>query len=419
MLVGLFTGMLLARLLGPDGRGIVGTIVTYATMLITLGQLSVGDVAVIEERKLGETQALATAWTVSLTNLLVAVPLLTTAVWSLFQTETNIPILLSILYVLTFALSYMINQLYLGVFRIRHQFSKVQIYALTKPTLYLLFLLLLATGIVTPAIETVLIALILSDLLAIAVRAAIDGLPFIGRFDYSKISGFLKTALPLHLTKVVQSLGTQGDKLLAVMFLSAHDIGIFLIATTFATIIPGIYSTATKLLVLPAMLSMDGNTRGGQANQMLRMTWAASIMACLLTATVAHMLIPLLFGVAFANASGMAVWLAFANLMRPVRESLLEVQKSFAITRYFALPSAVLFAVFLVVALLLFPVLGVFGIIIGRGVAELVTVVVLSRGLQKYAPEIRMRDWIVPQWHDFVMLVSQPWKAVFGGRKTR
>jgi O-antigen/teichoic acid export membrane protein len=419
MIVGLFTGILLARLLGPEGRGVVGSVVTYATVLVGLGQLSVGDVTVILEKEVGEDQALATAWTVSLSNFLISTPVLAVIIWAVFRTDASVPLMLTVAFFLAFALSNMINQLYLGVFRIRHQFGKVQIFALTKPTVYLAALLVLAGGLVAPTVESILIALTASNLVAVAVRAAIDGLPFVGRLHWRSVGGFLKLALPLYTTKVLQTLGTQGDRLLAVTLLSAHEIGIFLVATTFASVIPGIYSTAVKLLVLPAMVSIGHETRSAQANQMLRLTWAASIVAGLFTAAIAHLLIPLLFGAAYASAGGMAVWLAAANLLRPVRESLLEVQKSYAITRFFALPSMVLFTVFLAVAAALFPFLGVFGIIAGRGVAELVTVAVLSQRLGKYAPEIAIRHWIVPRWRDFLMLITHAWTAVFGGGKRR
>ena len=414
MVIGLFTGILLARLLGPEGRGIVGSVVTYATVLVGLGQLPVGDVTVIQEKDVGEEQAVATAWTVSLVNLFISTPILAAIIWVVFRTDAHVPLMLTVVFFLAFVMSNMINQLYLGIFRIRHQFGKVQFYAFTKPAIYLAFLLLLSGGVVAPTIEAVLIGLIVSNLLAVAVRAVFDGLPFVGRLHWGSIGAFLKLSLPLHTTKVMNTLGSQGDRLLAVSLLSTNEIGIFLVATTFASVIPGIYSAAIKLLVLPVMVTIDRKTRSAQANQTLRLTWAASIVAGLFTASVAHLLIPILFGAAFASAGGMAVWLAAANMLGPVRNSLMELQKSYAITRFFAIPSAVMFAVFIAVAAMLFPLLGVYGIIAARGVAELVTVAVLSHRLGIYAPEIDIRHWIVPSRRDFVMLVSQPWAAVFG-----
>lgn len=418
MVVGLLTGVIVARLLGPEGRGVIGSVVTYATVLVGLGQLSVDDVTVIQEKKIGEDRALSAAWTVSLASFLISTPLLAGAIWALLRENELVPMVITIAFFAAFAVSNMINQLYFGVFRIRHQFGKVQMYAIAKPVLYLAFLLILAVGIVAPSVENVLIALIASTLLAVAVRAVIDGLPFVSELNWNSAGEFLKLALPLYTTKVTQTLGTQGDRLLVVALLPARDIGIFLVATTFSLVIPGIFSTAVKLLVLPVMMSIDLEARSAKGQQLLRVTWAASILAGLCTAALATFLIPIVFGPAFASASILAIGLAAANLLRPVRESLLEVQKSYAITRFFALPSLVLLLAFIAVSAALFPKFGVFGIIAGRGAAELVTVMVLSYRLEKYAPEMALRRWIVPRMSDFVVLVSSPWAAFFGGRRS-
>ena len=419
MIVGLFTGIILARLLGPDDRGVLGSIVTYATVLVGLGQLSVGDVTVIQEKELGEDQALATAWTISIANFCISTPILTAIIWALFRTDEDVPMVLTVAFFVAFAVSTMINQLYLGVFRIRHEFGRVQMYSLTKPVIYLAFLLVLASGLAAPTVQMALIALIASNLFAVAARAVIDGLPFVGQLHWKSTKPFLKLALPLYTTKVVQTLATQGDRLLAVALLSKYEIGIFLVASTFASVIPGVYSTAVKLLVLPVMISINHEKRSAQASQMLRLTWAASIVAGLFTAALADVLIPLMFGTAYASAGGLAMWLAVANLLRPVRESLLEIQKSYAVTKFFALPSLVLFITFVAVTAALFPILGVYGVIAGSGISELVTVVMLSYRLKQYAPEFSISRWILPRGRDFTMLISYPWDAIFNkGKKS-
>jgi len=416
MLAGLVSGVLVARLLGPEGRGLIGTVVTYTTVLVSFSHLMIGDTAVMEKKTASLETVLSHSWSLAVINFIIATPMFALFAYVLFLQYESIPQLLTIIYFIFFSLTNMMYQLYFGVLRIQGQFWKLQVFALAKPAIYAIFLALLALGFGPATVENVLLCLIASDFLATVFMVALSGIPFRGKFNPRESWQFAKSGLPIYAAKVIQLLGGQGDRLLVVLLLAPYEIGIYLVALTFATVLPGIYSTAIKLLVFPAAANMPEDTRGKQVLEMLRLTWLASLIATLVTILVSQPLIPLVFGSPFAGSVVLAIALAAAGILRPVSDSLLEVQKSYQVTRFFAVPSAVLFLSFVFVSLLLFRWLGVYAFVAGRAVSECVTVAILSRRLSQHAPEISVWRWIVPRWEDFRKLSTLSWGVVSGVR---
>jgi hypothetical protein len=55
---------------------------------------------------------------------------------------------------------------------------------------------------------------------------------------------------------------------------------------------------------------------------------------------------------------------------------------------------------------LLFPQIGVLGIVAARGLAEIITIMMLSAQVRRYAPEISIQAWIVPSLSDIFLILQ-------------
>jgi O-antigen/teichoic acid export membrane protein len=135
-------------------------------------------------------------------------------------------------------------------------------------------------------------------------------------------------------------------------------------------------------------------------------------LGAVVTAIFAYPVVPFVFGEDFLPAVAFAIALAWAGILRPMRNTLMEVQKSYVVTKLFAVPALANFAVFLGLSILLFPFWSVFAIIIAKGLADLVAIFLIHRALVLYEPRLTIASWIIPRWSDLVSLIKLSIEAI-------
>lgn len=403
MLVGLLTGIIIARTLGPEGRGVLATVVTVATMIACFAQFPISEAMVVGSTRFDESRLFGAAIRTSLaiTLMMIGPALLIQYAW--FRGVPDLPVVGSLVYATVFLASQMFTHIYRGILQVRREFRAVQLYAVTQPVLYLAFLVPLWFGLAPPNVSVVLAALTTSMIVntAIAFRRLLrNGAPLLGQTDFYVIRSVAKTAAPLQLSSILGTLGGQGDRLLVVTLVDLKLVGIYVVAATFASVIPGVFSTAIKLLALPALVSVDVSLRSAQATRLISLSWLAGLFGLMATAILAPFVVPFLFGAEFAAASNISILIAATLALRNVRESHLDAIKSYRVSLALSYSPALLFGSLAIGSFVLFPLFGIYGIIAARGLAEVLTLALLSRQLRVLAPEIKVRDWIVPRPSD-------------------
>lgn len=418
-LIGLGTGIVVARLLGPEGRGILANVLTWTTLIAAIVQLPMAEAIVSTSATHPNKAVLRAAFRLSLAILVLTfVPAIWILLW-LLSDLPDLPVAVVVAYALAYFVAQSLGQVYRGHFQVERQFTTIQIYTVLQPLLYFVFLLALAVAPTLATVPAVILMLTASKIVTGVVRVIVNGSPFLGMGndddaekdgdgDAARQSGlhWIKTvgrvAAMFHLTKIAQKIGDQGDRLLVVSLMSAFDAGLFFVALTFASVIPGMLNTAVKLLALPALVSLEGPRKQQVAFKLMSVTWLMGLAGVGATLILAPNLLTLLFGADFVGTVGFAMALAGVLALRNLRVGLMEMLKSYVVTLSLSLAPIVLLVSLGFGAALFFPAFGAYGIILALAVAELCTILFLSWQVRGFAPEVARGGWIIPKWKEIV-----------------
>lgn len=406
VLIGLMTGVIVARVLGPEGRGLLASVVTWTTLLVALFQIPISETLVLRNGQGLRQGDYGAALGLLLSVAAMAVVPLIWILESQLKHFEKLNMAIVISFSLIFLLSQNLWQLYRGFFQVKKRFSQIQFYAIMQPALYLIFLLPLLVISNKPTVNHAVIALTLGIGSTELIRIFVSGFPFLEQTSISRIRSLLSASIPLYFSRMIQMLGTQGDRLLVVYLISAAEVGIFFVALTFSSVLPGLFNTAIKLLALPALTGIELNHRSHSAIRLISLSWVSGVLGFVATALLGPYLIPFLFGSEFKSAVILSVFIAGTLAFSNVRTSLLEALKSYDASAS-VIYAPILYSVFLLLmSYLLFPQIGVLGIVAARGLAEIITIMMLSAQVRRYAPEISIQAWIVPSLSDIFLILQ-------------
>ncbi|MEO1292614.1 MAG: oligosaccharide flippase family protein, partial [Pseudomonadota bacterium] len=136
------------------------------------------------------------------------------------------------------------------------------------------------------------------------------------------------TALRLHAGTATQLIGTQIDRLVLLTLMTPREIGLYFVALSVASLAPGLVTMSVKTVVLPKLAAGTEGSQGEKIARLVRLTVLFSVLLNAGVIGVAPLLIPLLFGDAFAEAVPLAMLLAMATVLQPARDALLEGLKA-------------------------------------------------------------------------------------------
>jgi O-antigen/teichoic acid export membrane protein len=363
------TGILLARALGPHGRGELTAILLWPLVLATVGSLGVTDSLTFHAARrtapVGTLVATSGLLAAAQSALLVGIGALvvpealsgygSSTVYLAVLFRAVIPLNLSSLYLMS-----TLNGL--------HRYGSFQ-------TLRVLVIAGGATGLV---------ALRLAD--ALTVRGAVlvylaanAGTAVVAvvlmqraarlelRFSYPLARQLLGYGIKSHTSNVSGLLNERLDQLVISIFLAPARLGLYVIAVTM-TSITNLVGASVAFVALPAVARLETDEdRAGAARRYIAATFVLSTVATVPVLLFTHWLIELLFGEAFLGATNVCRVLLLATVVLSTGRAVEAVLK--AINRPLDAGIAETLALLVTVAALavLLPAMG----IMGAGVASL------------------------------------------------
>jgi O-antigen/teichoic acid export membrane protein len=307
----LATSIIVARELGPDGRGAYGLFVLSAAIGAMVFGLGVGNAAIyyLNKRELTLRQALSAAHSVVLLSM-VATALVVAVLSPFFEEElfgddvsswlliAAVPVILylQLLRLLFQGLNRFID---LGVTTIGQQvllLALVSVAALTTdatPTEMVIYLVISGAAAATYALLR--LGLRHVDLRAL-VRPPIDALRPLVRFGVQGEVG-----------NVLQLFNYRLDQYIVRGFVSLAGVGIYAVATSLTEAV-FIIANAVALVLMPRLTSADADDAAWMAPVATRNTVLIALAASLVLAVLAPVLLPPLFGEAYED-SVQALWL--------------------------------------------------------------------------------------------------------------
>lgn len=299
LIFGLFTGVLSARLLGPEGRGILGAITAWVLVASTVGSLGFKDgLSYLESRdhrRAPSTLALGIVATVVLSS--ISIVLVELLIPFGFRAQSEEAIRHARIFML-WIVPFMASNTFTALLGARQRFLGVAAMRAGQPFLYALGLSALwvfGRGSLFEVLALQAGTFVVAAVLAFLALARESGLsapdPQLGRDSWA-----------WGIRSFGSSLGTLTNSRLDQMILPAvvlaEEIGLYVVAVRGASMIVGLFGSLS-LVLFPTAARAGGRAAVEMAQRAIRLVFALSLVCALALFIVADPAVRLLYGTEF------------------------------------------------------------------------------------------------------------------------
>ncbi len=322
-LLNVATGILLARSLGPTGRGALAAALLWPMLLGTIGLIGVMEAAAYHAARrtapvatlIGSGLVLVLAQSVVFTAvaaLLLPIVLTNQSAEALDSSRiflAYIPVNMAVLFLA-------------GILNGRKRYGRFQILrilVIVATTVLLVALAIRDDLTVTHAVMAYLVASALTLVVTIVFVQRETGTL---RFDRAVARELFGYGIRSHASTISSQFNERLDQVVISLFLSSRSLGIYVVAVTLtsATYLVGV---SVSWVVLPQVASLEpGLERTALARRFVQLTLLASVLVSVPIALLAEPLIRLCFGDAFAPAAGPTRLLLLAVVLLSVNRVL-------------------------------------------------------------------------------------------------
>ncbi len=312
LLMSVASGVVVARLFGPEGRGELAEIVFWGTTVAALGIIGVPSaLAMAIARDPADHSLPANA--VALSCLLAAlVGLVFFPIgWALIEPTLFWP---AYLFLILYLPVNFVGLTLISVDHGREHFVRYNLLKLVPQTVYGLILLFLALQVgVTPS--NLANALIVGSAAVMPIRLYLERKNLHWRVSRRAMWMLLRTGASFHASAICSILLQRVDQFVLVTWFSHAELGLYAVAMTVSGVGVGLIAGATNAVLLPA-LSRATTLADKQrlVSLSLGMTFVAVIAVNIVMAAMIPMLMPFVFGEAFRAAVPLAVALCVAQI---------------------------------------------------------------------------------------------------------
>ena len=385
VLIGMATGILSARLLGPEQRGALAVLLFWPGLLAGIGFLSLGEGAVYR-RHATELEASRFESTVFwLAAVLAAVSVLpaTLTLPFLMGEERADLVPVARAYLLLFLPFNFLALALLALDQAELRFRRFNLLRILPSAVYLLGMLLLwAIGTIDAV--SFLWASWLGTVVTAALRMGARWRHLLHWPDPAEASALLRRAGGFHLTALLGILGMQMDRLLVVRLFDDVQIGYYVVALTLAATALNGFASAVSTVLFPAIATeRDRSAALARLASAMRYTVLATLLCMFALVVTIPWLLPLLFGTAFSEAAPLAVLLSLALAPSALRQVLVRSLRAFGDARAGVLSEGATVAAFFLFALPAIAWLGLPGVPLALLGANLAGLWVIAHRLER------------------------------------
>ena len=298
----LYTGVLSARLLAPDGRGAVGAIAGWAMLVTFIGGVGLREGMSWTEarhRRLAPT-VLTSTLVASFCLALIAIGVAQILIPFGFRAQADSVIFYARVSMF-WVLPYMVYNALGSIFGARQRFAAVTAMRVGQPFLYAIGLTVAWWGnwaSVSQVIAIQVVSFVVPALVALVILARESGF---GRFDWTLTRGAAAFGIRAFGSTFGAMANSRLDILILPAILVASEIGLYVVAASAATMIVGLFGSLS-LVVFPAAARVGGPQAIALAQRAIRIVLLASVILAIILGGLASWLVRLLYGDDFAGA---------------------------------------------------------------------------------------------------------------------
>ena len=394
---GMATGILAARLLGPADRGLLAAVMFWPQTIAGLATLSLGE-ALIARRPaapVGPERLVASGAAAALgaggLGLALGAPLLP---W-LLGPEREAAVALATIYLACFIPLSAFAAVLLAADQAEHRFARLNLLRLGPSWIYLsgIGVLWLADAV---SVTTLVWASWLGAALTVGGRMALARSHLWVSPSVSEIRALLVLGARFHVGAVLAFLAVQVDRMLLLSLFDDATVGHYVVAWTFASSGLATVTHAVAFVLLPVLAAEPDRARArALLTTGLRRTALFLYLGVAASLAVTPLLLPLLFGAAFADAVPAAMLLLLATVPLTLRQTVVRCLRAFAEARIAVTSELAALLAFLLAAGPLALAFGANGIAAATIAGNLAGLVLCARHLAR-AHGIAAAAWLAP-----------------------
>jgi O-antigen/teichoic acid export membrane protein len=309
---GIVTGIFVARLLGPEGRGELAEVVYWAGLVTALGACSISTaLTYILARRKGHASTTASAAALSLILAIIAV-----SAGALLSLPFVDPKLrgLTLAYLCVLVPANFVGLTLIGVDQASFRFLRYNILRVLPSFTYLAGIGIL--WFFFQANVTTLLAASCAGSVIVCILALINNrheLATLPRLD--EMWTLLRTGIQHHTSAFALMLFQNADRFLIILYFTHTDLGLYAVALSLSSAGVGIVSNGTSIVLFPKLAATaDAAHRRFQLRNGLGASVVAAVFINLSIAAITPILLPFLFGDRFAGAVPLAILLCLAQI---------------------------------------------------------------------------------------------------------
>lgn len=328
----LANGVVLARMLGPEGRGTYGELIFWATMVNGLTNFAIYDAAMVRLRDK------ALDWNTevgSLAFLTLATTALNTAVlfgFTLYGQQTGRSLMPDQLWGLA-GYGAMVNVVFMlgALERARLNFNTLAFERMLTPLAYAG--LLLAAAIQGADAQTAFVLLIAANVPVLGLRLWRNANHVNVRFAAFSLAATGRLSLRFFSVAAVLVVVSQIDKAIVLASFDTATAGQYFVGFSLAGAAFALISSALQTVMLPALIGIAPEVRARRLERVLRLALIGSLALTGIIALVARPLVLIAFGPRFEAAIGYSVWVAISLCLMPLMSTMESANMTLARNR--------------------------------------------------------------------------------------
>lgn len=379
--IGVATGPVAARLLQPEGRGAVAAVTFWPILLASAGLFSLNEATTYRIGARPERYEITTAsaFRLSLLFSLLTISLGLLLIPRLLGPDRASLVGIALLYLVFFVPT---NATALTLASTDHgqlRFARYNLQRVAVPAIYLAGLLILwATDRVT--VGAVVAASCLGTITLAVYRIGSQIRTVFARATWEETSALLKLALSFHPASLLMFLATQADQFMVLTLWNNETLGKYVVALTISSSSLSVVCGGFQRVLFPhiANRTAEANPERLMARG-IRMASLAMVLSSTVLALILGWLLPLLFGEPFRSSVGPARVLLFAYILVALRNLMIQLLRGMGEGKAGAIASALAASLFVPTAYLLGRSMGLYGVAVALGLANILAVAYLGR----------------------------------------
>jgi O-antigen/teichoic acid export membrane protein len=319
LLITFVTGVFIARLLGPVGRGQYGAVQLWGQFGTIVIGFSVFEGLVVRLRKRGgdPNHALSLIIVISLALSALAFLIVLTAQWMDIRLVPGLaPGLVSVYVVSLIALGLTSNAF------VSIETSKMNFVVMNRERLLSAGTFLVAVSVLymlgIDEITVLLMFFVMSFLPSLALRVLRFRNRLFDKIDLALAKETISLGLRLHIAAGALAVSQMADRLIIVAIWPPDLAGYYFVALTAATAAMSIVNQAVALTLLPNLAGLTLAERARKVEQLIRLSLLSATAVAVPLFAAAPYIIPLVFGPAFMESVSYLRYLLLATLLAPV-----------------------------------------------------------------------------------------------------